>query len=101
MEDLRHLGSKLYELELLADFGLPPDRDGTLPIGRAVIIPFDLTAEEGRADPIIVDATLLVDDRLRLFLCLGGGQVLPHGRYGNRLLLCSLFFNGTSTLHIA
>jgi hypothetical protein len=44
---------------------------------------------------------LLVDYRLRFFLDLGGGQVLPHGRYGNRLLLCFLFFNGTSTLHVA
>ena len=101
VEDLRHLGSKLYELELLADFGLPPDRDRAPPIGRAIIIPLDLTAEEGWADPIIVDATLLVDDRLGLFLCLGGGQGVPHGRNGNCLLLRFLFFNGSSTVHVA
>jgi hypothetical protein len=101
VEDLRHLGSELYELELLADLSLPPDRDCAPPIGRAVIVPFDLTAEEGRADPIIVYATLLVDDCLWLFLCLGRRQVLPHGGYGNCLLLSFLFFNGTSALHVA
>jgi hypothetical protein len=68
MQELRYLHGKLHKLELFADFDLSSNTYAARFVRGSIIISFNFTSKQRRADPIIIDAALLINYWLRFLL---------------------------------